>query len=361
MAAEIQRRAQAGEAGAQVAFAAELDRQGRHDEAIDWLARAAQTGHAGALTTLGLRLVSGQNAPFLPSDGARLLADAAAQGGAEAAGRLAVLVGLGFYTQQDWRKALAWLGRSAELGSAEARAQLEVLTGRAPQRSSWIEAAGSVDPGPWLEPVQPSRVVCEAPQMLAFEAFLSPAACDWAIGQARSRLAPARVYDQQDRGGAANSGRSNTVANFTLIDTSLLNLLIQARIAAAIGAPQGAMEAANVLHYDAGEEFRDHFDFLDPAAPSYAAEIARMGQRVGTFLIYLNDDYEGGATDFPKAGVSHRGGHGDGFYFRSCDAAGKPDVRSAHAGRPATSGEKWVFSQFVRDRPDPALARPGRM
>ncbi len=42
------------------------------------------------------------------------------------------------------------------------------------------------------------------------------------------------------------------------------------------------MEAPGVLHYEAGQEFSDHFDFVDPATPGYAQEIARNGQRVVT-------------------------------------------------------------------------------
>ena len=30
---------------------------------------------------------------------------------------------------------------------------------------------------------------------------------------------------------------------------------------------------------------------------------------------------------------------------------GKPDTRMVHAGRPPTSGEKWIVSQFIRNRP----------
>ena len=111
------------------------------------------------------------------------------------------------------------------------------------------------------------------------------------------------------------------------------------------------LEAFAVLHYAPGEAYGEHVDFLDPAIPAYAAELAQRGQRVATCLIYLNDDYEGGETEFPKLGLSFKGGKGDALIFFSTDPSGHPDRRTVHAGRTPTSGEKWLLSQFFRDRP----------
>jgi hypothetical protein len=353
--ADLQARAKAGDAGAQVELAAQLDEQGRHDDAINCLAVAGRAGDAKALTILGLRLVTGRNAPFLPKDGAGLLGDAAARGGADAAGHLAVLAALGFYVEQNWQAALECLLRSAELGSASAQEQLRILAGEdvrqpPPGPPFWRRLREAIDLGAWLKSSTPSRSLSDSPVMLVFDGFVPPEVCDWMARQSRARLSRAHVYGEADGGALVNRGRTNTTANFALVETNLLNVLIQAKIGAATGTPLARMEAFNIMHYDVGEEFRDHFDFLDPSVPAYGQEIARMGQRVGTFLVYLNDDYEGGETAFPKLGVAHRGAKGSGFYFRSCDAAGKPDVRSTHAGRPTTSGEKWVLSQFIRDR-----------
>ncbi len=111
------------------------------------------------------------------------------------------------------------------------------------------------------------------------------------------------------------------------------------------------LEAFAVLSYAPGEEYGEHHDYLDPAIPAYRAEIARMGQRIATCLIYLNEDYEGGQTEFPQLGLSYRGRTGDALIFFSADQAGTPDPRTVHAGRPATSGHKWLLSQFIRNRP----------
>jgi hypothetical protein len=122
-------------------------------------------------------------------------------------------------------------------------------------------------------------------------------------------------------------------------------------MAAAVGVPVHHMEGPTILHYAVGQEITNHFDFLNPNFPGYEDEIRRRGERIITFLVYLNDDYGGGETEFPELGVRHKGRRREGLFFVNALPSGKPDTRMVHAGRPPTSGEKWILSQFIRDRP----------
>ena len=94
-------------------------------------------------------------------------------------------------------------------------------------------------------------------------------------------------------------------------------------------------------------------DYLDTTQPGYAREVAERGQRVATFLLYLNDDYEGGETEFPFLGFRYKGKKGDALLFWNVTPSGAPDLNTRHAGTPPTSGEKWVLSQWLRQRPSP--------
>ena len=353
--ADLEDRARGGDVRAQVSLAESLDAQGRHEDAINWLSRAAQTGDAESLATLGFRLLSGRNASAMPKEGAGLLSDAAARGSAEAAAMISVLAGGGFYGQQSWSVALDYLQRSAELGGQSARAQLRLLAPDAaaidagPAPELWRRLRQSVDVATWTS-APSARTLCPTPQVRAFEGLAPRDVCDWLIQQSRPRLERALVHDPSTGLTIMGETRTNQVANFALDQTSLVHLFIQARIGAAVGVSMTMMEAFAVLHYAVGEEASEHFDYLDPAIPSSAAGIASYGQRMATCLLFLNEDYQGGETAFPALGISHRGRKGDALTFRSVDPAGAPDPRSLHAGRPPTSGEKWVLSQFIRDR-----------
>jgi hypothetical protein len=67
-------------------------------------------------------------------------------------------------------------------------------------------------------------------------------------------------------------------------------------------------------------------------------------------LIYLNDDFDGGETNFPLINRRFKGRKGDALFFRNVNDAGAPDIRTLHAGLAPTRGEKWLFSQWARRR-----------
>lgn len=339
--------------------AAAYDAAGRHDDAINTLAIAAQRGDAAALTQLGRRLVTGDRAPLLPREGVSFLMDALQRGSADAALSLAPLAALGSHTAQSWPDALRLLIIAAERGSAFARAQLAVLSSDdalsahaqsgKPPPGLWRQLAQSVDVAAWSVPA-PGSTLHASPDVRAFPDLAAPKVCAWLIDRARGRLKRARVYDTEARRDVEHSGRTNSVAEFTLTDTDLVQVALQTRMAAVCGLPVRNMEAPAILHYDVGEEIVNHYDFIDPETPDYAREIAERGERAITFLVYLNDDYDGGTTDFPTLGLSHRGRGGEGLYFVNALPDGKPDTRMLHAGRPPTRGEKWIVSQFIRNR-----------
>jgi hypothetical protein len=116
------------------------------------------------------------------------------------------------------------------------------------------------------------------------------------------------------------------------------------------------MEVPQVFHYAVGQAFRLHEDYLLPDGPHKAKDLASHGQRAKTLLIYLNDGFEGGETDFPLLDLRFKGAKGEALMFTNVLADGSPDRRMRHAGLPPTAGEKWLFSQWVRDRNAPGTA-----
>jgi hypothetical protein len=348
----------------EIVRARELDAQGRHDDAINQLAYAAQRGDVEATTQLAKRIIVGDRAPRLRPQGVGLLREAVAKGGAEAAERLAVLVAAGVDGAPDWGAALQLLGVAAERGWASARSELEVLASMidaepAGSRSARPPLAAAGKLASWLsEEAQlrqllvpgPGSMLCADPQIGLFPAFVSAAMCDWLVERARGRLERARVYDAFKHSDFVDESRTNSSAIFQIVDADLVHMLVQARMAVACNVPVSHMEAPTVLHYAVGETIGNHYDFVDPAHPNYAEEIRRFGNRRITFLIYLNEGYESGETVFPKLELSHTGRRGEGLFFVNTLEDGHANLRMLHNGRPPTRGEKWVFSQFIRNR-----------
>jgi hypothetical protein len=149
--------------------------------------------------------------------------------------------------------------------------------------------------------------------------------------------------------------RTNTGTGFGPADADLVMQAIHARIAGAIDLPLEQQEATNVLHYEPGQEFLPHFDSLDPAVPHFAGDLAKNGQRLLTVLVYLNDDFDGGETAFPRLDWRFKGAKGDALVFWNVGPEGLPEPGALHAGLAPTRGEKWVLSKWVRDRPLPLI------
>ena len=338
-----------------VAAADEHDRAGRHLEAVDCLVAGVRRRDVEATTRLGKRLLVGDRAPCLPNDGARFLQGASSSGGAEAAALLAVLFGLGASKEHDLNAALGSLVTAAERGWPAARSQLRVLASdrsaaAAPASPAlWRQLGSSIDVGS-LAGAVPGASLSADPAIRLFPSFTTPEVCRWLVGRAEGRLSRALVYEALRKEVTVNPTRTNTAAVFNLLDTDFVCVLTQIRMAACLGVSIRQFEPITVLHYAEGEEITEHFDFVDPNVPDYGQEIAAKGQRIATFLVYLNDDYGGGSTDFPRASVSHKGRAGEALVFINALPDGSADVRTLHAGRPPQAGEKWIVSQFVRNR-----------
>ncbi|HVY66093.1 MAG TPA: 2OG-Fe(II) oxygenase [Gammaproteobacteria bacterium] len=339
----------------------QCDAAGAHGDAITHLATGARKRDVEAMTRLGKRLLVGDRAPCLPKDGAGLIADASARGGAEAAAVLAVLYAVGASRGHGVAAALEQLILAAERGWESAQAQLRVLAAgpadadpagepetAAGGTGAWRLLGQRVDLAAWQTP--PAAVdLSDSPQIRSYPKFVSPRACRWFIERSRGRLSRALVYEALSREVMARPTRTNTAAVFNMTDTDLVFVFTQQRMAACLGVSLRQFEAATVLHYDEGEEITDHYDFIDPNIPDYAQEIAQQGERIVTFLVYLNDDYAGGETAFPRLGIEHKGQCGEGLFFVNA-FDGRADTRTLHAGRTPAGGEKWIISQFVRNR-----------
>ena len=54
--------------------------------------------------------------------------------------------------------------------------------------------------------------------------------------------------------------------------------------------------------------------------------------------------------EFPQLGKRFKGRRGNALFFWNVEPDGTPDKRTVHAGLPPTRGEKWMLSQWIRER-----------
>jgi prolyl 4-hydroxylase len=297
------------------------------------LRERAAHGDADAQCELGRRLLAGRGVPLNPKAGVKWIEQAAERGSAAALLFIAMLKVRGVDRPRDIAGALSLL---AQAGDASAAAQLTLLS--------------NFDADAWLAP-SPPRLTIESPRVGVVEGFLPPAWCASLVALAEGNLERAKVTDTKTGAEAADPNRTNTAMAADLFHGNVIVQLVKARIGAMFGVPLSHQEEAGILHYSVGQKFGVHVDYMDPRHESFRQLMANIGQRDLTFLIYLNDAFEGGETDFPLLNWRYRGGVGDALFFWNVDPAGAVETRLEHAGLPPTSGEKWLFSQWIRSRP----------
>lgn len=294
------------------------------------LKQAEERGDALAARELGTWLVEGsvvrRNLPQ-----ARSFFERAASLGDEASAAIArAFIAGGVGGPADWHKAMGLL-RAATSSDAAARVQLDVI------KNMRLTPDGG--PDGTLE----STSLCDSPEARLFPAFLSREECDFLIRSAQPKLQASVVVDPYSGREIPNPIRTSRGAGFPFVEENPAIHALNRRIAAASGTDVRAGEPLQVLSYAPGQQYREHSDALPNVAPGQ--------QRVITFLVYLDEDYEGGETVFPKLGLKVRGRTGDGLLFRNAADDGTPDPRAIHAGLPVTRGVKHLASRWIRAAP----------
>lgn len=186
----------------------------------------------------------------------------------------------------------------------------------------------------------------EHPRVVLFQNFLSDAECDELIRLSRDRMTASHVIDMDSGSTRADAGRTSSGTAFTRGESPFIER-IERRIEALLQWPYERGEALQILRYEVGQEYKPHYDYVDPSQPGAAPFLARGGQRVASLVMYLNTPLDGGGTNFPDAGLEIAAHKGCALYF-SYDRP-HPTTRSRHGGMPVRAGEKWVATKWLRE------------
>jgi prolyl 4-hydroxylase len=100
-------------------------------------------------------------------------------------------------------------------------------------------------------------------------------------------------------------------------------------------------EQLQVLRYKEDGHYNPHQDVF----------YQDKNKRLYTFIIALNDEYEGGETAFPNLNEKYKLKAGDALFFHTLDNYGLDISDALHGGQPVKSGEKWVCNLWVHKHP----------
>ena len=177
------------------------------------------------------------------------------------------------------------------------------------------------------------------------------AVCEWLIDRARTRLERALVYDavEHARDGARDAHqharRTSTTPRWTWCSSWCRRAW---RRPASSGCSSSRRPRCCTTRW-ASRSGRTSTSSTR-APPTTRQQIREQGQRMITFLLYLNEGYEGGETTFPELGIVNHGRRGDGLYFinsradRSADRQMRTPARLLRGARSGSSRNSSAIS-----------------
>lgn len=356
------------------------------DEAISWMEKAAKGGLAEAFYFLGVWHTEGALKPREMAKGLKYLDQAEKKGLPLARHYQAVLKAKGIGGAPDWQGAIAdllglakkdnpfalsqlgFLMRMTEdpdamavggklieaaaiLGNPQARTRAaNVPSEKITIKKAWLGSAQEVLKTPPKPPLQKPEIFSLKPRIAVFPGIISHEIADYIKSKAEPRLKPSMVIDHVRGSFVQEDFRTSTEHRFLPGQSDLVIHAVCERIAEAIEERVDQQEILGVLRYKPGQEYTPHSDFLKPDTLGNNPEVERAGQRIKTFLIYLNEEFEGGETEFPKLGIRLKGRKGDGISFTNVSDNGEESRLAVHAGRPVISGEKFITTLWIRDK-----------
>jgi prolyl 4-hydroxylase len=260
-----------------------------------------------------------------PRQARNLFEQAGSRGNANANLIVTNLLASGVAGKQDWKQALD-------------RLHTEALQLQSRRKALNLVEAMDLDPEGNPKTILEGKRLSDDPEVIHFASLLTPTECRYLMEATGNRFEPSMVYD---------SNRQLVRDEIRTSDGSTIHWLIEdpavvalnRRIAAVSGSAYESGEALALLRYSPGQEYRPHFDFVKGAE----------NRRLMTALIYLNDDYEGGETEFVRTGLKVKGKTGDVILFRNEGAGSGPNPNSEHAGLPITKGVKYLATRWIRE------------
>lgn len=190
------------------------------------------------------------------------------------------------------------------------------------------------------------KVYCEKPLIIVFEDAIDLEICE--------KIIQKHTIDKMNPNSGKQSRQESYAQVTEMVENRGISLgmdpyhynAIASSIVKNCGIPYSYIEAIDIYNYVQGQYLDLHHDY--PYDPKQINYYSQGGDRVGTAIFYLNDDYDGGITTFPHLGVDIYPKAGSVLYFKQeYDEA--TNWSTIHESTLITRGTKWIASCFFSE------------
>jgi prolyl 4-hydroxylase len=176
-----------------------------------------------------------------------------------------------------------------------------------------------------------------------YDNFLSAEECATIIKKMEKNLTASTVTDPK----ADKSTRTSSTSHLDCRDSDIDVLERKIHNFMGIGLEFG--EEIQGQRYLIGQEFKTHTDYFDANA-TYNTIYMDRGQRTWTFMVYLDDCEEGGATRFTRLNVDYKPKTGGALIWNNQQPDGNGNPYTEHSGMPVVKGQKNVITKWFREK-----------
>ncbi|KAJ5492837.1 hypothetical protein N7539_001583 [Penicillium diatomitis] len=211
------------------------------------------------------------------------------------------------------------------------------------------------------------HLLSRVPLVLYVEKFVSDQEADHLIKVSLDKYSPSIIYD----GVSERVDPSKRLSDRALLDRDDTVRCLEERARAFQGwRPHLYIERMWAQRYNASGHYRHHYD--------WTGSLARGGDRLSTFMVYLGADCEGGGTHFPRlarpegqqwcrfldceeeVGITFRPLKGNAIFWENLGPDGLGYPETWHAAYPVKSGTKVGLNIWSWYQP-PLRKRRGRL
>ncbi|XP_003745760.1 prolyl 4-hydroxylase subunit alpha-1 [Galendromus occidentalis] len=198
--------------------------------------------------------------------------------------------------------------------------------------------------------LQPSKleVIHERPYLALFHDIMSDDEIQTVIELSAPRLKRATVQN-------AKSGELE-VANYRISKSAWLKNhdhevveRLSFRFEYLTGLTHLTAEELQVVNYGIGGHYEAHFDFARRDEKDAFKQLG-TGNRIATWINYMSDVKAGGATVFPRLGLTVWPEKGSAAFWWNLHRSGEGDILTRHAACPVLAGSKWVSNKWFHER-----------
>lgn len=173
--------------------------------------------------------------------------------------------------------------------------------------------------------------------------FLEEKYCDHILNKYTQNL------DAQNVLGSSNDGYRVAEGNWIRDKNDLIIQKYIKSVSEFLGEPVENQETPHLVKYNVGGEYKKHHDFFHKNTDYYESCVSRGGQRKYSCLLYLNDNFTGGETEFPEWNYTVKPKKGSVCFWPNLTFSGELEYNSIHSGLPVISGTKYILIIWIRE------------